>query len=244
MKVELAKRDKERSENQMTTFIAKSKIKRMNLRAQLEELALQLAEVKEARDIFEQTICREGIDPITGRIPAEKFVRYMEEWLKSADSIIEKLRLRTCTLQYKYVSLRKQLVQKEELGESIHPVDFDVLKIQNKILVGTIDDKNIDLLKLKQKVGEVNLLLAKSQRYLQKQLKNKYSIQEEIENNVETKSKIDRERKMVKEEVVKTEKKLDYMKNLINNYTVSYKIFDKNRYIQFAFTGTRIVRLY
>lgn len=101
----MAKREKERLENQVSSFIAKAKIKRVLLRAQLEELALQLAEIKEARDIFEQTICREGIDPITGRIPAEKFIRYMEEWLKSADSIIEKLRLRTCTLQYKYIRL-------------------------------------------------------------------------------------------------------------------------------------------
>lgn len=106
MKTELAKIERERIENKMAAFLAKSKVKRMGLRCQLEELALQLAEIKEARDIFEQSICRDGVDPITGRIPAEKYVRYMEEWLKSADSIIEKLRLRTCTLQYKYISLR------------------------------------------------------------------------------------------------------------------------------------------
>lgn len=230
MKTELLKREKDRNENQMTTFLAKSKIKRMNLRAQLEELALQLAEIKEARDIFDQTICKEGIDPITGRIPAEKFVRYMEEWLKSADSIIGKLRLRTCTLHYKYNSLKKQLAQKEELGESIHPVDFDVLKINNKILMGNIDEKNFDLLKLKQKVGEVNLLLAKGQIYLQKQLKDISSIQQQIDDYSETKRKIDNERKAVKEEVYKSEKKLDYMKELIKNYTVCYNTARRSKY--------------
>lgn len=120
-------------------------------------------------------------------------------------------------------SLRKQLATKEELGESIHPVDFDVMKIQNKVLIKTIDDKNIDLLKLKQKVGEVNLLLAKSQRTLQKQLKNKSKVENQILEAQETKNKIDHESKMVEQEFIKSEKNFNSMKVLIQNYTVRIK---------------------
>lgn len=70
-------------------------MKAATLKAQTEEIDIRTVETREAREQFEKTVVIEGVDPITQRIPAEKFIHYMEEWLKNVASAIDKLRLRT-----------------------------------------------------------------------------------------------------------------------------------------------------
>lgn len=48
---------------------------RTNLRAQMEEIELRIREANEAKTELEENVVKNGVDPLTGRIPAEKFVR-------------------------------------------------------------------------------------------------------------------------------------------------------------------------
>lgn len=219
MKLELLKREKEIVEKEMNEFMEKCKIRKSNLKSCVEETSLQLSEIREARELFEETV-QEGVDLLTGRIPAEKFIRYMEEWLKSADSIIEKLRLKTCTLRYKYTHLKHQLAQKEELGESLHPVDFDQMRIENTLLMTKIEAKNEDLIQLKQKAGTVNLMLAKRTRQLQKQLTDQDNIKQQISDFHRKRAAIEDEKIEVEDELLSSKEKLERMKQLIENYSV------------------------
>lgn len=220
MRTEMLKRERDTNELMAQEFMQQSAQRRLLLRVRLEEFTLQLAEIREARDIFEQSIVRDGVDHLTGRVPAEKFVRYMEEWLRSADSIIEKLRLRTSTQRYRHVALKHQLLQKEELGETLHAVDFDQMRIDNKILMERIESKNADLLQLKQKSGGVNLLLAKRRHALQKQLAEIRNISDQIEEFKRTNTAIETERVSVESELKRTEEKLGRTRHLISEYTV------------------------
>lgn len=84
----------------------------------------------------------------------------MEEWLKSADSTLGKMRLRTSTLKALYGKMKGQLQAKMELGESLHAVDFEQLEIENKHLRETIEQKNNHLLDLKRMNGNTKSLHA------------------------------------------------------------------------------------
>ncbi|PSN32746.1 hypothetical protein C0J52_19695 [Blattella germanica] len=121
---------------------------RANLKAELEEIKLTMQEINEAHTHLESV--EQAVDPLTGRIPAEKFIRHIEEWLKKADSMVEKLRLRTSTLRAMRIRVHQLLEQKEELGENLHPVDYEQLQIINKQLVGKIEEKNRHLLEMKK----------------------------------------------------------------------------------------------
>lgn len=46
-------------------------------------------------------------------------------------------------------------LQKEEMGEVLHEVDFNQLKIENQQYLEKIDDRNKDLLRLKLMAGNV-----------------------------------------------------------------------------------------
>lgn len=68
-------RETEEIQTALEKFIKKSHRNKCNLKAEIEEFNIRDAELKESRDIFEQTIVIEGVDKLTQRIPAEKFIR-------------------------------------------------------------------------------------------------------------------------------------------------------------------------
>lgn len=78
----------------------------------------------------------------------------MEEWLRSAEFTLEKMRLRTSTLFSQYNKVSSQLVLKEELGETLHAVDFEQLQIENQHFLKRIEEKNTHLLELKRTSGK------------------------------------------------------------------------------------------
>lgn len=82
----------------------------------------------------------------------------MEEWLRSAEVTLEKLRLRTSSLYVQFQKVSSQLLAKEELGETLHAVDFEQLKIENQRLIKKIEEKNTHLLELKKMNGRNTLL--------------------------------------------------------------------------------------
>lgn len=77
----------------------------------------------------------------------------MEEWLRSAEVTLEKLRLRTSSLYVQFQKVSNQLLAKEELGETLHAVDFEQLQIENQRLIKKIEEKNTHLLELKRMTG-------------------------------------------------------------------------------------------
>ncbi|KAB0805016.1 hypothetical protein PPYR_01986 [Photinus pyralis] len=219
-RTDLALKELENIQTSLTVFLKQSHRTKCNLKAKLEELNIQQSEVEDARNIFQQTVVVEGVDPLTQRIPAEKFIRYMEEWLRSAELTIEKMRLKTCTLKAMYSKLSHQLIQKEELGETIDAVDFEQLRIQNNHLAKTIEEKNAHLLDLKKMNGMSNLVLSTNKKYLQKQMAKMKSMKQSINTKKERIINLDSEYKEVETQVAKEKEKYQKIQHLTQHYTV------------------------
>lgn len=119
----------------------------------MKEIGERKLVIDKASSTFEQTVVIEGVEKITQKIPAEKYVKFLQEWLKSAQAIVQNLRLRisTTTAQYKNVSL--QLERQISFGERVQLPDIEKLEIENKVYAETIDKKNSDLLKMKFSTG-------------------------------------------------------------------------------------------
>lgn len=69
------------------------------------------------------------------------------------DTLIDKLRLKNSTLKQQKSKLKMQLKQKEEMGEVLHEVDFQQLKIENTQYLEKIEEKNQELMRLKLMAG-------------------------------------------------------------------------------------------
>jgi hypothetical protein len=50
--------------------------KKIHLRARMQESEISIYETLKTKEAFEEQVVRKGVDPITGKIPAEKFIRF------------------------------------------------------------------------------------------------------------------------------------------------------------------------
>jgi hypothetical protein len=65
----------------------------------------------------------------------------------------KKLHLRTSTLCSESARMNHLVEQKEMLGENLHTVDYQQLKIENSQFLETVEQKNLSLLKMKKTTG-------------------------------------------------------------------------------------------
>jgi chromosome segregation ATPase len=133
-------------------------------------------------------------NPRTGKIIAEKLIKYCEDKLRTKDTIIEKIRLKNSTLKLNRNKLQTQLRQKEEMGEVLHAIDFDQLKIENQQYLSKIEERNEELLKLKMSAGNssqtlnvfkkrLNTLTTESE-FLTKEIKNRQDMMVKLEKEI------------------------------------------------------------
>mmetsp|Transcript_37783 Transcript_37783/g.70930 ORF Transcript_37783/g.70930 Transcript_37783/m.70930 type:complete len:364 (+) Transcript_37783:299-1390(+) len=124
------------------------------LRSMMEETDLRIAETKKDTYEFKRDIVVGAENFRTGKTVAEKMLRYMEGVASSKDAMIEKLRLKNATLKSHITKMEQQLQQKEEMGEVLHVIDFDQLKIENQQYLEKIEERNNELLRLKLTTGK------------------------------------------------------------------------------------------
>jgi len=160
------------------------------LRAVLEETDIRIAELKKDAYEFKRDIVVGAENMRTGKTVAEKMVRYMEEKLRSRDSVIEKLRLKNATIKSHIQKVEAQLKQKEEMGDVLHYIDFHQLQIENKQYVGRIEERNEELLRLKMTTGKTVQTLNALKQRMHALLSESDSLQKEIGARAETLRKV------------------------------------------------------
>nr|CAH7717660.1 unnamed protein product [Callosobruchus chinensis] len=124
-------------------FLKRSHITRRNTLSELEEFRIREVDITLAQKIFEHRVILEGVDSLTQRIPAEKFLKYMHDWLRAASSDIEKLRLRTTHMKLQYKKACSVLEVRQELAKTLHAVDLDRLVIENRRLSKEYETKMV-----------------------------------------------------------------------------------------------------
>jgi chromosome segregation ATPase len=176
------------------------------LRAVLEETEIRIGELKRDAYEFKREVVVGAENARTGKIMAERVARYFEDKLKQVDAVIEKLRLKNSTLKSQINKIELQLAQKEEVGDSLHYIDFHQLQIENKQYVLKIEERNEELLHVKLSAGKTIQVLNE----YKKRLKDKLDEAEWLKNEVTSKksllSKLEKEDGRVTKDF-KTEKK-------------------------------------
>eukprot|EP00878_Enallax_costatus_P022074 GHUV01023406.1.p1 GENE.GHUV01023406.1~~GHUV01023406.1.p1 ORF type:complete len:345 (+),score=132.90 GHUV01023406.1:197-1231(+) len=125
-----------------------------DIRTLMEEVDMRIAETKKDTYEFKRDIIIGGEDPRTGKTNAEKVIRFFEDKIHTKEVLVEKLTLKNTTYKAAIQKLEAQLEHKEEMGEVLHLVDFDQLKIENQQYLERIDAKNKELLQLKLSTGK------------------------------------------------------------------------------------------
>lgn len=79
--------------------------------------------------------------------------RFIEECLKTADTLMERTRLKMMTTKIQKRKAKQQLKHRQELGEALRAVDFEQLNIENQDCIRKIDEKTQYMLEMKKIAG-------------------------------------------------------------------------------------------
>lgn len=75
-RIELVDNEIQQLKKELMDVERKSVKRKIHLEAQIKENETSIRETFETRERFEREVVEKGVDSITGKIPAEKFVRY------------------------------------------------------------------------------------------------------------------------------------------------------------------------
>lgn len=226
------------------------------LKAVLEETDIRIAELRKDAYEFKRDIVVGAENFRTGKIMAEKVIRYMEEKLRQKDSSIEKLKLKNATIKNQIQKLEQQLKQKEEMGDVLHYIDFHQLQIENKQNVQKIEQRNQELLKLKMTTGRIVQLLQNKKTELNDCMSVCDYVRREIATRREGLQKVKDENARVaryiarRQRAMKTEKNqeedtsempqiLDYVKQKALMYELEAEVRDWTRKCEIASIGRK-----
>lgn len=219
-------------------------------KAIMEEADIRLAETKKECYEFDRDIVKGSVNNRTYKVIAEKVLRYFDDRLRARDTLIEKLRLKNSTLKVQKKKLHLQLKQKEEMGEVLHEVDFNQLKIENQQYLEKIDERNQDLLRLKLMAGNTLQVLNSYKKKLNTLTMESERLASEINSRNDTLGKIDDETAFVENERSKAEKinrklrrqltdyrvpeVMEYVKEKANLYEIQKKVKSWERKVEIA----------
>ncbi|CAL7950444.1 unnamed protein product [Xylocopa violacea] len=209
----MTKKELEELKKKLQRLEQYSRKRKTIMRAEIEEIEIRINEAQEAKAEFEKEVVTEGVDPITGKIPAERVIRFVEEWLRSANTIIERLRLRSATARMQIAKAGRQLVQREELGESLHAVDFEKLNIENQDYVKMLEEKSVYVIDMKRIAGYYHLKLTQHKQKLNDLSSALNKVKEDILSKQMQIKEFAGEHKVMEINVRRLEKQL---KNLLN----------------------------
>ncbi|XP_054389972.1 coiled-coil domain-containing protein 113 isoform X3 [Pongo abelii] len=153
-----------------------------------QKLELVQKEVEDMKDDLQHT-----------RANAERDLQHHEDNMK------EKLRLKNVSLKVQRKKMLLQLRQKEEVGEALHDVDFQQLKIENAQFLETIEARNQELTQLKLSSGNTLQVLNAYKSKLHKAMEIYINLDKEILLRKELLEKIEKETLQVEEDRAKAE---------------------------------------
>ncbi|DBB12846.1 hypothetical protein WJX82_007039 [Trebouxia sp. C0006] len=132
----------------------------MEVATMLSEVDRRIAETKKDMYEFKRDVIVGAENARTGKTMAEKMIKIMEERLKEKAAVTDKLHCKNHALKVQVRKVEQQLHQKEDMGEVLHVVDFDQLKIENQQYLDRIEERNTELLRLKATTGKAVQVLA------------------------------------------------------------------------------------
>ncbi|XP_011630816.1 coiled-coil domain-containing protein 113 [Pogonomyrmex barbatus] len=194
--------------------------KKIYLQAQIEENQISIDETCKTKEEFEENVVQKGIDSITGKIPAEKFIRFIEEWLKVVDIIMEQIRLKIATIKSEIRKVKLQLKQRKELGETLRAIDFEQLSIENQICIRKIDEKNQYLLEMKRIAGRYSITLTKYKERLDGLMLTINKVRDNMFSKKQEIIKLQSKQIATKIEIEKVGKQLKSITELIDKFEV------------------------
>ncbi|CAH8617368.1 unnamed protein product [Schistosoma mattheei] len=133
-------------------------------------------------------------------VPAEKVLRFSDDYTKFLDTQSDKLRLKNSSIKSTLKKVEEQLRQKES-GDVLGAVDFEQMKIDNTKCLAEIDEKNRNIQKMKITAARTLQILNGYKKKLNEALQEEKYIKEEQKQRREMQRRVESETILAKQEL-------------------------------------------
>jgi len=164
-------------------------------------IKIRISEMRKETYEFKRDIVIGGENTRTGKIMAEKVIRYYEEQAKQKTALVEKIKLKNQAMKNHRSKIDQQVKQKEEQGDSLHSIDFHQLQIKNTQFNQKIEERNAELLQLKMTTGRTVHVLNSAKRRLAELLDEQRKLERESGERRGARERLMREYAMVESDV-------------------------------------------
>ncbi|XP_006908864.2 coiled-coil domain-containing protein 113 [Pteropus alecto] len=204
-KCELVQKELEDTKEELRHLRANAERDLQYHEAIIEEAEIRWTEIRRAVHEFKKDILK-TISKKKGSILAtQRVMKYIEDMNRRRDNMKDKLRLKNVSLKVQRKKMLLQLRQKEEVGEALHDVDFQQLKIENAQFLETIEARNQELIQLKLTSGSTLQILHTYKTRLHRAMEVSVTLEKEISLRNELLEKLERETLQVEEDRAKAE---------------------------------------
>lgn len=149
------------------------------------------------------------MNPVTMQVPLERFLKFIRNYNKNGTIAIEKMRLKSVTLESNYTEKKLELQQRMDMSSILRPVDFEQLKIDIKTLTSSLEEKTANMMGLKSINGNISIQLVDERRQLA-------AIEGRLHNYREKCKIYRRETEQMCEKIVKIENDIAHWTNLVD----------------------------
>ncbi|XP_068384161.1 cilia- and flagella-associated protein 263 [Eschrichtius robustus] len=169
----------------------------------VEEAEIRWTEVQREVHEFEKDILKTISKKKGSILAAQKVMKYIEDLNRRRDNMKDKLCLKNVFLKVQRKKMLLQLRQKEEVGEALHDVDFQQLKIENAQFLETIEARNQELIQLKLVSGNTLQILNAYKSKLHRAMEMSLNLDKEFLLRKELLEKVEKETLQVEEDRAK-----------------------------------------
>nr|CAD7576499.1 unnamed protein product [Timema californicum] len=169
---------------------------------------------------FEESVVKEGADPVTGKIKYDKYIRFMDNWIKKCDRELGMLRLSKSTLARELTRLDVHLAFVEEMGRQLHAIDFDIQKIESEQSLKKIDHQDVKIREMKLLTAQCSKKLSRNNSCMHQSLMDRHQIEDELTGQEVRIERMKEEIEKVKGQAKKAREKYESIKHLKETYTV------------------------
>lgn len=227
MKIDIAERELDNLKR-ITNKKEKDATKQLaELKNETQELQTTVTELLERMDQFDHDVMVTGIDPITNRVPAEMFTKFLETEIKNDTKLVAKLRLRSSSMKQHLVTIKKQLAQKEQMSSILRPIDYEQMKIEKTRLTDELSRKNKAFYGIRQVNGKISLACSKHKKILDKKIGTIKNCEHKVSHMQLINDRLLSERKLIELELNNLDDKITD----ITNKTKQYKAPSVDEYL-------------
>lgn len=209
--------------------LGNSKVKEIN--ATIEDINYEFQETDDVLESFNKNVVVLGLDPGTGYINAERFVKFCKNYFIQGMSICAKMRITTQNIDQEISSQKRRLIYTQELKGVISAVDYETALIEKEKLSKSLEERIMTCTHERNNISNNVFAISNHKQLLEnseqrlKSLKNKCEAQQQIIN------KLVNEETIVNNEIKKSQAQLRKLTNRMekcSNYPSIQDYFDLN----------------